>query len=55
MAKRRTIDETDYLLSSPRNAERLLRALEDAKSGERKPQTVEELRKELGLERKRSV
>jgi antitoxin YefM len=48
------MDETEYLRSSPRNAERLLRALEDAKRGERKPQTVEELRKELGLEWKRS-
>jgi antitoxin YefM len=47
--------KTEYLLSSPRNAERLLRALEDAKRGERKPQTVEEFRKELGLDRKRSV
>ncbi len=53
MAKRKTIDETEYLLRSPRNAKRLLRAMEDAKRGERKPQAIEELRKELGLEPKR--
>jgi len=53
MTKRKKMDETEYLLSSPRNAKRLLRALEDAKRSEIKPQTVEELRKELGLGRKR--
>jgi antitoxin YefM len=51
MTKRKKMDETEYLLRSPRNAERLLRALEDAKRGDGKPQTVESLRKEFGLER----
>lgn len=50
--KKRKIDETEYLLRSPRNAARLLRALERSKRGEGKPQTVEEFRKEMGLERR---
>lgn len=48
--KKRKIDETEYLLRSPRNAERLLRALERSERGEGKSQTVEEFRKEIGLE-----
>ena len=43
-------DETEYLLQSPRNAERLLRALEQARAGVGAPQTVESLREELGLD-----
>jgi len=50
--KKPKMDETEYLLRSPRNAERLLQAMEDSKRGEGKPQSVEELRKELGLERR---
>jgi antitoxin YefM len=42
--------ETAHLLRSPRNAERLLRALGRAERGEGKLQSVEELRKEAGLE-----
>lgn len=42
-------DETEYLLRSPRNAERLLRAMEQARAGVGTPQTVESLREELGL------
>ncbi|MCU0544366.1 MAG: type II toxin-antitoxin system Phd/YefM family antitoxin [Oscillatoriaceae cyanobacterium Prado104] len=41
--------ETVYLLRSPKNAERLLSALEQAKARTVKPQTVSELRQELGL------
>lgn len=41
--------ETAHLLRSPKNAERLLAALARARSGEGVPQTVEELRAELGL------
>lgn len=43
--------ETVHLLRSPRNAERLLAALRDAKEGRGIRMTVEELRKELGLEK----
>ena len=45
--------ETAHLLRSPRNAQRLLRALRDAERGEGKPQTIEEFRKEVGLARDR--
>jgi antitoxin YefM len=41
--------ETAYLLRSPRNAERLLRALVRARQDEGTPQTVEELAREVGL------
>jgi antitoxin YefM len=42
--------ETAHLLRSPKNAERLLKALEQAKSGVGVPETVEGLRRDLGLE-----
>lgn len=41
--------ETRYLLQSPRNAERLLTALIRAQSHTVAPQTVEDLRREVGL------
>jgi len=44
------IAETAHLLRSPKNADRLFKAMERAKSNTVKPQTVEELRRELGLE-----
>lgn len=44
------IMETAHLLRSPRNVQRLLTALARAQTGEMKPMTVEELRKDLGLE-----
>jgi antitoxin YefM len=42
--------ETAHLLRSPKNAQRLLKALEQAKSGVGKPETVDELRRDLGLD-----
>ncbi|MFY9820266.1 MAG: type II toxin-antitoxin system prevent-host-death family antitoxin [Thermoanaerobaculia bacterium] len=42
--------ETAHLLRSPRNAERLLAAMERSKAGTVEPQTVGQLRRELGLE-----
>jgi antitoxin YefM len=42
--------ETAHLLRSPRNAERLLRALQRARGRTEKPSSVEELRRELGVE-----
>ncbi len=42
--------ETAYLLQSPKNAERLLRALERSLRGEGTPQTVEELKAEVGFD-----
>jgi antitoxin YefM len=44
--------ETAHLLRSPRNAERLLTALNRARGKKPKPKTVASLRKELGLGKK---
>ena len=44
--------ETSHLLRSPANAERLLTALQRARSLEGKPQTLAELRREADLEQK---
>lgn len=41
--------ETAHLLRSPKNAERLLSALERARSGVEEPQSIESLREEVGL------
>jgi antitoxin YefM len=49
-SKRSGLAETAHLLRSPRNAERLLTAMERSKAGTVEPQTVEQLRRELGLE-----
>jgi len=43
------LEETAYLLRSPKNAERLLGALRRAENGEGRIETVEELRKSVGL------
>lgn len=43
--------ETAYLLRSPANAKRLLAALRRSKQGKGKPQSIEQLRREMGLER----
>jgi antitoxin YefM len=42
--------ETAHLLRSPANAERLLSALERVRKGTGTPQTIDELRDEVGLE-----
>jgi len=42
--------ETAHLLRSPENAKRLLRALERAQARTGKPQTVDELKREVGFE-----
>ena len=42
--------ETAHLLRSPRNARRLLTALNRAKTNKRKAQSVEKLRREIGLD-----
>jgi antitoxin YefM len=43
--------ETAHLLRSPKNARRLLTALRRANRRSGKPETVDQLRRELGLER----
>ena len=45
-----SLTETAYLLSSPRNAERLLAALGRALKNEGQPLTMDELRNEVGFE-----
>ena len=45
--------ETLHLLRSPKNAERLLTALDRAKSGKLKAKSVKTLRREVGLEEKK--
>ncbi|MGH9362532.1 MAG: type II toxin-antitoxin system Phd/YefM family antitoxin [Thermoanaerobaculia bacterium] len=44
-----SLTETAHLLRSPKNAERLLRALARARAGQGESQSVDELRRELGL------
>jgi len=48
-AELESLMETAYLLRSPANAERLLTALRRAQSGEGEPETVTDLRREVGL------
>lgn len=49
-AEFRAIEETAHLIRSPENVRRLLRALQRALDGTVAPQSMEELRDELGLE-----
>lgn len=42
--------ESLYLLRSPKNAERLMKALKRAEAGTTKPSTIDQLRKEFGVE-----
>jgi hypothetical protein len=44
------MDETEYLLRSKKNAERLLNALREADRGEGEVFTIVELRNSLGLD-----
>lgn len=46
----RSLMETVYLLKTPANAIRLLDAMEESETGKIKPQTIEELKQELGIE-----
>jgi antitoxin YefM len=48
-----SLAETAHLLRSPKNAERLLKALTRAKTRAVKPQTIRQMRREVGLERER--
>jgi len=48
-----SLEETAYLLRSPRNAARLLAAFERAQAHAERPQSVAELRRELGVDAKR--
>ena len=50
VAELRGLIETAHLLRSPKNAERLLRALARAQGRKLKPEPLEKLRRELGLD-----
>ncbi len=43
--------ESLYLLRSPKNAQRLMKAIKRAESGTTKPSSIDELRKEFGIEK----
>lgn len=45
-----SLTETAHLLRSPRNAERLLQALERARSTPSKPESIDDLRQDVGLD-----
>jgi antitoxin YefM len=49
-----SLTETAYLLRSPQNAERILSALARALKNEGKPQNIDDLRHEVGLEDKKA-
>lgn len=51
----RSLVETVYLLRSPTNAQRLLDALEESQSGKIQPQTLAELKQELGFGQEKEV
>jgi antitoxin YefM len=50
VAELRGLIETAHLLRSPKNAERLLRALARAQGRRLKPEPLEKLRRDLGLD-----
>ncbi len=43
--------ESLYLLRSPKNAQRLMKAIKRAEAGATKPSSIDELRKEFGIEK----
>lgn len=49
-----SLTESAYLLRSPKNADRLLSALARALKQNGQPQSIEELRREVGLEEEKS-
>jgi antitoxin YefM len=50
--KHKGLKETAYLLRSPKNAERLLAALREAKMGKGSAESIESLRLSVGLGKK---
>lgn len=50
LAEMSSLEETVYLLSSPENAKKLHKSIQQAKSGNIKPQTIEALFEEIEKE-----
>jgi antitoxin YefM len=48
-----SLTETAHLLRSPKNAQRLLKALHRAQAQTEKPETLEVLREEMGVEKRK--
>lgn len=48
----RSLMETAHLLRSPANAERLLRALRRAQQGGGRPESIDKVRRSVGLDKK---
>ena len=48
--KLNSLIETAHLLRSPRNAQRLMEALQDARKGKGRRMSLEQLRREVGLD-----
>jgi antitoxin YefM len=46
--------ETAHLLRSPKNAARLMKSLDNAKAGKGEHITIEDLRKEFGVEKRKA-
>ena len=46
----KSLVETVYLLRSPANGRRLLAAIDESRSGKIQPQTIDELKQELGID-----
>ncbi|BDA69240.1 hypothetical protein RIVM261_059040 [Rivularia sp. IAM M-261] len=46
----KSLVETVFLLRSPKNAIRLMEAIEESKTGKIKPQSIEDLKQELAIE-----
>ena len=46
--------ETAHLLRSPKNASRLMKSLNDAKAGKGESVSIDELRKEFGVEKQKA-
>ena len=49
MNERNSLTETAHLLRFQQNAQRLLKALQRATRGKRKPQSLDKLKQEMGL------
>jgi antitoxin YefM len=47
--------ETAYLLRSPKNAERLIKALQEMEQGGGKVMTLDELRRSVGLDKEKLI